>query len=515
MWLYLPSACLPVEAGSTWDSSVPESLAQSVAWNTKLMPPRSWLRVLKTVPWMTRLSGLTCPPSTASRGVESWISSLAASRARTSPAPGREPGSTESEADCGESSPASSRRSDPGLCSSKTCPLCSLPPARDLVAYAAGIVDGEGCLIIASTRSGDRTRYWPVLRVNMKDPRSLNVLARLFGGKPTPVNRTRPGDAAMLTWSIGGIALRCILSSMFPHLQVKRAQAEVILRMLSKEWPKAQNGRGIDWLPEVGAEWEAAKQEIAELQRMGQAMHPKAFAMLVGDAWMTPQRDLLGERWAPFSGTWPRWGSLRNGVVSEPPTWARPTDGSGSSFWPSPDAGTTGEKDAANRQGGPSLGQLTTTWPSPNATDFKSSSQPGQRRGQLSEAAEQEWGTPNSHPRTHSPRDVDHGKQLANQVGAFGGTPDVGAAKASGAAAYTTESGRHAGVTLTDQACRGLLVPVTPLDGPTTSHTSLRLNPRFVEALMGWPIGHSDCDSSETESSRSKPHSPGKCSCNG
>ena len=34
------------------------------------------------------------------------------------------------------------------------------------------------------------------------------------------------------------------------------------------------------------------------------------------------------------------------------------------------------------------------------------------------------WGTPNSHPRTHSPRDVDHGVQLANQV-ALWSTPQA------------------------------------------------------------------------------------------
>lgn len=36
-------------------------------------------------------------------------------------------------------------------------------------------------------------------------------------------------------------------------------------------------------------------------------------------------------------------------------------------------------------------------------------------------------GTPNAHPRTHTPRDVDHGQQLANQVDALLPTPDAGA----------------------------------------------------------------------------------------
>jgi DNA (cytosine-5)-methyltransferase 1 len=55
----------------------------------------------------------------------------------------------------------------------------------------------------------------------------------------------------------------------------------------------------------------------------------------------------------------------------------------------------------------------------------------------------------------------------------------------------------------------GPLVPATPSAGAPTSPTTRRLNPRFVEALMGWPIGFSDCDSSETESSLTAPPSPG------
>jgi len=42
-----------------------------------------------------------------------------------------------------------------------------------------------------------------------------------------------------------------------------------------------------------------------------------------------------------------------------------------------------------------------------------SSSTSGKRRGSLNP---EEWGSPTSHERTHTPRQVDHGKQLANQV---------------------------------------------------------------------------------------------------
>lgn len=53
------------------------------------MPPAYWSRAWKTKPWMRRLSGLTLEPSTADRGVASWIASLAATRASQTASPGK------------------------------------------------------------------------------------------------------------------------------------------------------------------------------------------------------------------------------------------------------------------------------------------------------------------------------------------------------------------------------------------------------------------------------------------
>jgi hypothetical protein len=55
------------------------------------------------------------------------------------------------------------------------------------------------------------------------------------------------------------------------------------------------------------------------------------------------------------------------------------------------------------------------------------------------------WATPTAHPRTHTPRQVDHGEQLANQVGG-------------------------------------------------------QLNPTWVEWLMGFPLGFTDCEHLATPS---------------
>lgn len=99
-WLYVPGLpCCPKESGphSSFLESVTE---QSVTWSGKPLPPLSWSRLWKREPLIRRLSGVTCEPSTAQRGADAWISSLRASRARTS-------ASQESGQDLTASAPAS------------------------------------------------------------------------------------------------------------------------------------------------------------------------------------------------------------------------------------------------------------------------------------------------------------------------------------------------------------------------------------------------------------------------
>ena len=92
-WLYLPPplsafAPAPVDSISASDWRIP-LLAQSVTSNGKHSRSSTWLQRWKRTYWMRRLFGMISKPSTAARGVASWIGSLAESRANPTVSPAR------------------------------------------------------------------------------------------------------------------------------------------------------------------------------------------------------------------------------------------------------------------------------------------------------------------------------------------------------------------------------------------------------------------------------------------
>ena len=93
MWLYIPSNSAPAseclaKACAPHASYSASSTAPFATWSGKPLQPRNLPGLWKREPLIRRLSGLTCLPSTAQRGADAWISSLRASRARTSALPG-------------------------------------------------------------------------------------------------------------------------------------------------------------------------------------------------------------------------------------------------------------------------------------------------------------------------------------------------------------------------------------------------------------------------------------------
>jgi len=213
----------------------------------------------------------------------------------------------------------------------------------------------------------------------------------------------------------------------------------------------------------------------------------------------------------------------------------RPTNANGSSSWLTPRAQETTEKqqsflkrngDRTDRCFG-SLTAQTATWPTPTATDANvNSARPPEkmirkdgrnvlRTPSLAETvmqpkdfpytkqdlalakteqpyrvAKAHWPTPRAHePGSNAPT---HGlglKQVATQQWA---TPTARDWKDG----TLINNNAPTGSNLSRQA------PRTRLDGNGSCASGLTLNPLFVEALMGWPVGWTDCGSAATGLSR-------------
>ncbi len=207
-------------------------------------------------------------------------------------------------------------------------------------------------------------------------------------------------------------------------------------------------------------------------------------------SWKTAQCSLL-EGLDEYSETWPRSGTMRSGVCWEQTTVAPLTAASGFGSWPTP------TKHIASEYGAPSqiaardalnLGDLILA----------------QHRGKLAPT-----------PHGHSPKSA--------RRHSFP-TPTAGDAKSSGAAGYSTASGRHTGTTLTDAIVRFPTPTANDWKGPNNSGSGTassnglatraggQLNPTWVEWLMGWPLGWTDCEPLETARFREWQQQHSSCS---
>jgi len=159
-------------------------------------------------------------------------------------------------------------------------------------------------------------------------------------------------------------------------------------------------------------------------------------------SWKTP-RSLPLAGLTSSSVTWPRWGSMLNGVCSELPTPELRTKGIGSGFWPTP-AASDGGRGGRITPGmtGQSLPQMVNSvlYPTPTSTNTKAVHMRGSDKGKARE------------PRSYFP------------------TP-LALDWRSGKGRTQEERGRSAGSASLAESQGG------------------QLNPDWVEWLMGWPIG--------------------------
>lgn len=126
MWIYVPgspesSPCAPATEDSTWGcESRAQALAPSATWRGSTRRAVFWQNLLEEESSIQHPSGWMPPPSTASRGVAAWISSLRGYPARGTPSQGSG-NSTVIRATSGPASATSFGRWSPASSSWRTC----------------------------------------------------------------------------------------------------------------------------------------------------------------------------------------------------------------------------------------------------------------------------------------------------------------------------------------------------------------------------------------------------------
>ena len=108
------------------------------------------------------------------------------------------------------------------------------------LAYAAGIIDGEGCVSICDASFYGREVYQLRVAVQMTNPEAIRVLYELFGGRLYYVLKTEKRKARD-SWMVFNSQAATTLRELMPYLKVKQY---IALAALRADWPKP-HGRGL------------------------------------------------------------------------------------------------------------------------------------------------------------------------------------------------------------------------------------------------------------------------------
>ena len=183
----------------------------------------------------------------------------------------------------------------------------------------------------------------------------------------------------------------------------------------------------------------------------------------------------------PFSETWPKRGSMRNGACWEQTMWAPRIDASGCGSWPTP---MTTQRESTPDQWSERReffgGTLRATYP-PDAVKYQ--------------VEERSYPTPQARDGSHGgPQDPAKRRAGGHSVG----LDDVVARGASTPQTWATPCCRdtmnHSDLSDLEENAHLSRQAVKRL-----GETSGSLNPTWVEWLMGWPRGWTDCEHSEMD----------------
>lgn len=98
--------------------------------------------------------------------------------------------------------------------------------------YAAGLIDGEGCIQIRKVmkKGHNHLSYQLQVSMNQSDGESIDFMYGAFGGKTYQMKAYQDGRLPNYRWEIIGDKAMSFLKQILPFLRIKKAQAELGIR---------------------------------------------------------------------------------------------------------------------------------------------------------------------------------------------------------------------------------------------------------------------------------------------
>ena len=436
---------------------------------------------------MKEMSGCSIHPNTRDEWILSQRDSLASLLASPEIARGRV-----TKENCSERSFAAWMSSDPNMSFSKMClDFSRHDPA---LAYAAGLIDGEGSISIQS-RYGEQYSIEVAIGMTIKAIGVLEQMKARFGGTICKMRGQTDKWESAKKWRIGGEDAANFLIQILPYLMLKQKQALTAIQLDTMR-------REIGWNQKSLKQAQILKLKINELNKKG------PLAQNAGAGWYEDP-DLF-HTWAQFSGTWPRAGMMRDGRVyrhRQPVPRTTVIGGGALQNVPTPTVNGNYNRKGASQNSGDGLATYVKMWPTPVADDACNRKEgKWNSRGEPKLSAQVKmWPTPQTRGYTNDGDLAALARMCANyeemkgmaygasdkKKRSFWPTPCASAAKGSSPASLTRTDGRSRSNDRLDHAVMGL-------DGG-------QLSPDWTEWLMGFPIGHTASKLSATPKSRSKP----------
>lgn len=136
------------------------------------------------------------------------------------------------------------------------------------LAYAAGLIDGEGCIHLDTTGRTYKAR----VSVGMTQP-ALELLKEMqseWGGTLYQLRAATDRWAAAWTWHMTGPTAERFLLAVRPYLRLKRAQADLAIEVqeLWRSLPTRRNGTAI-WSDQAREQGEVLRQRMRLLNAKG------------------------------------------------------------------------------------------------------------------------------------------------------------------------------------------------------------------------------------------------------